>query len=163
MSDDILAIERPDPSLWKLYVLRALLSGPGALVMLPYLYFRYHTMRYAFDEEGVHMRWGILFRKEINLTYARIQDIHITSGPLQRWLGLANVHIQTASGSAGAEMTIEGLREFEAIRDFLYARMRGTHDATGKPREAAGESAVLLEGILVELRGAREALERRTP
>ena len=79
-------------------------AGAFLFVLLP-LYFRYHTMRYAFDEEGVHMRWGILFRKEINLTYARIQDIHITSGPLQRWLGLANVHARqlgTARARAAA-------------------------------------------------------------
>ena len=88
---------------------------------MPLLYFRYETMRFRFDAEGVHMRWGILFRRQINLTYARIQDIHLTSGFIQRWLGLADIRIQTASGSAGAEMTIEGLLEFEAVRDFLYA------------------------------------------
>src|SRR6185369_12043401 len=87
--------------------------------------FRYHTLRYRFDEEGIHMRVGILFRRELNLTYARIQDIHLRSGILQRWLGLANVQIQTASGSSGPELVIEGFKEYEAIRDFLYTRMRG--------------------------------------
>ena len=71
------------------------------------------------------MKVGILFRRETNLTYARIQDIHLRSGLLQRWLGLANVQIQTASGSAGPELVIEGFKEYEAIRDFLYTRMRG--------------------------------------
>lgn len=77
------------------------------------------------------MRWGILFRREISLTYARIQDIHLTSNVVERWLGLARIQIQTASGSAGAEMTIEGLRDFEMIRDGLYSRMRGVRERRG--------------------------------
>src|SRR6185369_9073042 len=89
--------------------------------------FRYHTLRYRFDEEGIHMRVGILFRRELNLTYARIQDIHLRSGIIQRWLGLANVQVQTASGSSGPELVIEGFKQFESIRDFLYTRMRGYH------------------------------------
>ncbi len=48
------------------------------------------------------------------------------SNVVERWLGLARIKIQTASGSAKAEMTVEGIAQFGALRDFLYARMRGT-------------------------------------
>lgn len=166
----ILSLERPQRSLWIYYVLSALVTGPGVFVMLPYLYFRYHTLRYRFDEEGIHMRVGILFRQEINLTYARIQDIHLRSNLVQRWLGLANVQIQTASGSSNAEMVIEGFKEFEAIRDFLYTRMRGyqatptTSTTHGDPVSANStmesvDMVSLLRGIRDELRRTRELLE----
>ena len=56
----VFAIERPHPQLFKLYVIRAILTGPGFVVLMPLLYFRYETMRFRFDAEGVHMRWGIL-------------------------------------------------------------------------------------------------------
>jgi uncharacterized protein len=167
----IFAIERPHPQLLKLYIIRAVLTGPGFIVLMPLLFFRYETMRFRFDAEGVHMRWGILFRRQINLTYARIQDIHLTSGFIQRWLGLADVRVQTASGSAGAEMTIEGLLEYEAVRDFLYTRMRGYRKAgaavaagevvTSAPVSAQAVS--LLREAVDELRAVRLALERRGP
>src|SRR5215216_824781 len=113
LSDEqMMKLERPDPALWRYYIIRAILTGPGVLITLPYLFFRYYTLRYRFDAEGIHMKVGILFRREVNLTYARIQDIHLHSGLIQRWLGLADVQIQTASGNAGAEMTIEGFLEF---------------------------------------------------
>jgi putative membrane protein len=105
-SQKILRLNTPNPALWSLYFIRAILTGPGLIFFLPYLCFRYHTLRYTFDEEGIHMRVGILFRREINLTYARIQDIHLHSGLIQRWLGLADIQIQTASGSADAELVI---------------------------------------------------------
>jgi len=171
LDERILALERPHPALWKYYIIIAILSGPGIVVTLPYLYFRYYTLRYRFDNEGIHMRVGILFRREVNLTYARIQDIHLKSGFIQRWLGIANLEVQTASGSASAELVIEGFKEYEAIRDFLYTRMRGYHarnapgqsvaaPATGA--SASGESAEavsLLLSIRDELRRTRELLE----
>ena len=170
-SQKIFALKTPDPALWTLYVIRAVLSGPGILIALPYLYFRYHTLRYTFDEEGIHMRVGILFRREVNLTYARIQDIHLRSGLLQRWLGLADIQIQTASGSADAELVIEGFKEFEAIRDFLYTRMRGYHApaATGELATLGAQNAgtnvnaemiSLLRTIRDELKQTRELLKQ---
>src|SRR5690606_357362 len=107
------------------YILTSFLLGPGFIFILVPRYFRYHTLRYDIDEEGIRMRWGILFRREVTLTYARIQDIHLASNVVERWLGLGRIQVQTASGSASAEMTIEGIREIEPLRDFLYARMRG--------------------------------------
>jgi putative membrane protein len=170
----IFALERPDPALWNLYIIHALLTGPGIIFMLPFLYFRYRTLRYRFDEEGIHMRVGILFRREVNLTYARIQDIHLRSGFIQRWLGLADIQIQTASGSAGAELVIEGFKEFEAIRDFLYTRMRGyqrkepaaaaavTAEGQGASGDSDDEMVALLLNIRDELRRTRELLEQRS-
>src|SRR5687767_3199529 len=142
----IAELERPCPALWKYYVVSSLLTGPAIFITLPYFWFRYYTLRYRFDNEGIHMRVGILFRREVNLTYARIQDIHLRSNFVQRWLGLANVQVQTASGSAGAEMVIEGFKEFDAIRDFLYTRMRGyqaqSASRTNAPAEGMTEPAV---------------------
>ncbi len=119
------------------------------------------------------MRVGVLHRREVNLTYARIQDIHLQSGLLQRWLGLADIQIQTAAGSSSAELVIEGFKEFEAIRDFLYTRMRGAREsrsatvpateaiAVTAPAEAESEAAALLLQIRDELRQTRELLEQR--
>src|ERR1700712_1100871 len=96
----ILAIERPRQSLMTYYLLQAVAATVGFLVVFPVLYFRFHTMRYRFDTEGIHMKWGIIFRREVLLNYSRIQDIHLRSNLIERWLGLARIEIQTASGSA---------------------------------------------------------------
>jgi len=163
----IFRIERPHRNLLTYYVLRSLLLGPLFPIALVPLYFRYHTMRYGFDEEGISMRWGILFRKEVNLTYSRIQDIHLSSNFIERWLDLARIEVQTASGSAKAEMTIEGLLEFEAVRDFLYSRMRGLRERPARaarpsvPEPASEALASVLGEIATELRALRRTLEGR--
>lgn len=158
---DPTSIRRPDPALLRYYLAVSLLTGPGFPFVFPPLYFKYQTLTYAFDESGVAMSWGILFKREIHLTYRRIQDIHVTRNLFHRWLGLAAVAVQTASGSSGAEMTIEGLREPERLRDFLYARMRGAK-GEGEDEERAEEATedealALLREIRDELRALREA------
>ena len=170
-TEAIFAIERPDSNLMTYYALASIITGPAfPFVILP-LYFRYHTMRYRFTDEGVSMRWGILFRKEINLTFARIQDIHLTSNFVERWLGLARIQIQTASGSAKAEMTIEGVPQFEALRDFLYSRMRSAKggaqvvvpqpsDGGRSADELGGATADELAGVLREVAGELRALRQ---
>ena len=166
LDQHVFAITRPAPALMKYYVLASLVFGPAMPFVLIYSYFRYHTMQYHFDEEGISMKWGILFRREITLTYARIQDIHLTSNILERWLKLARIQIQTASASAAAEMTIEGLHEFALVRDFLYSKMRGVRGGATAAAEAADETtdsklAAALREVAGELRAVREALEKK--
>ncbi len=172
----ILAIERPHRDLFTYYWVGLLVFPPLLPILILPAWFRYHTMRYKFTDEGISMRWGLLFRREIIVNYARIQDIHLRSNIVERWFGLARVLVQTASGNAGAELTLEGLKEFEAVRDFLYARMRGVKDhqrpgaagptptaqvTAGRIHEA--EVAATLREVAHELRETRRALEARWP
>lgn len=160
---DIASIELPSPQLLKYYVLKAISTTVAFPLTMVLLYFRYHTMRYRFDAEGIHMRWGILLRREIMLNYSRIQDIQLRSNVIERWLGLTRIEIQTASGSAGSEMVLEGFLNFVAVRDFLYSRMRGArrpgeaHDGHAAPESLAG----VLGEVATELRAIREAIEQR--
>lgn len=163
----IFAIERPDSKLFTYYFLSSLLLGPLFFTMLIPLYFKYHTMRYRFDAEGISMQWGILFRRQISLTYARIQDIHLASNFVERWLGLARVEVQTASGKSEAELTIEGVRQYEELRDFLYLKMRGARGLAGVTSESSvkaesGDPLVeVLEQVASEIREMRLSIERR--
>jgi putative membrane protein len=167
--DAILAIERPHRSLWTYYLLCSFVIPPLFPILMLIGWFRYHTMRYKFTDEGISMSWGILFRRQIIINYARIQDIHLRSNLVERWLGLARVLVQTASGSTGAEMTLEGLQEFEAVRDFLYSKMRGVKDPAHQPAGAATslthdtELAAALREVARELRETRLALQARPP
>lgn len=178
---DPLQITRPERSLLKYYMITALLTGPlFPLAFLP-LFFKYETLRYRFDADGVAMTWGILFRREVYLTYRRIQDIHLTRNLIQRWLGLANVSVQTASGSAMPEMVIEGISQADQLRDFLYSRMRGaerTRDERATPQHASTDHAMAnsardggaagqagvdeVTELLTEIRDSLRAVARRS-
>lgn len=169
-------ITRPAPVLMTYYFIVALFTTVAFPIVILPLWFKYHTLRYRFDDEGVSMSWGILWKREILLTYRRIQDIHLSRGLIQRWLGLASISVQTASGSSTPEMTIEGVLEADELRDFLYQKMRGArggaeghggtgggHDAaTGSPAHAAhaGATDSSARDALVLLREIRDEVRR---
>jgi len=78
-------------------------------------------------------------------------------------MGLATVSVQTASGSATPEMSIEGVLAAEQLRDFLYSQMRGAKgetagldttavDATTPSGGTPDEALALLREIRDELR-----------
>jgi len=157
------AIERPDPALWTYYVIITLFTVFGFPFAIWPMLFKYKTLRYRFDDKGVSMSWGILFHREIYLTYRRIQDIHVTRNLIHRWLGLASVAVQTASGTSGAQMTIEGIRNPEALRDFLYDKMRGARgeaDETASGDSAGASGKAGADEALQLLREIRDDLHR---
>ena len=158
-ADAIFALRRPDRSLLTLYLIYSLLAVVAFPIVFVPLLCRYITLRYRFDGEGVSVSHGLLWRREAYLTYARIQDIHVSRNIFERWLGLGAVQIQTASGSASAEESIVGVREFNEIRNFLYARMRG--HKLKLEQDAAPSASIddMLTGIRDELRIIRERLE----
>lgn len=157
--EEIFALSRPHPNLLKLFIVYSLAGFVFApFIMIP-LYFRYITLRYKFDAEGVSIAYGILWRREGYVTYSRIQDIHVTRNIFERWLGLGTVAIQTASGKANSEESVIGMMEYNKIRNFLYARMRGTKQADATPVVSDNEEIVLLTQIRDELRSARLSRE----
>lgn len=160
-------IKRPDRKLLTQYLVRAALTGPAFPFVFVPSFFKYETLKYRFDDEGITMAWGLLWRREVYLTYARIQDIHLSRSLIERWLGLATINIQTAAGSASSEMSIVGLSKYEQVRDFLYSRMRGARFAGNEvtdPADAARTEPTLdtalslLTEIRNELRAVRERL-----
>ena len=164
-------ITRPHQKLLMLYTIRSLLTTVVFPIIFLRLYFKYQTLKYRFDDQGIAMSWGLLWRKEINLTYARIQDIHVSRGLIERWFDLATVQIQTASGSGSAEMSIVGLLEYEALRDFLYSKMRGARFGEKNPAamgEAQGITSTTVQtgsdeavALLTDIRDEIRALRRR--
>ena len=153
----IFALTRPDGNLLPLFIIYAVMSAVAFPFTMPYLYFRFRTLRYRFDNEGLAVSYGLLWRRESYLTYARIQDIHVTRNLFERWLGIGTVKIQTASGSANAEEEITGIRQFNEVRNFLYARMRG-HKLPGATAPQSDQEQTTTEEALGAIRDELRAI-----
>lgn len=140
---DTSTLERPSPKLLTYYLFTGLLAGPGLIIAIPALIIRYNTLRYQFEESGLRMQIGLFFRKEVVVAFRRIQDIHVSRNLIQRWLGIASVSVQTASGNATPEIVLEGITDPDSVRDWLYARMRGAKgisSPSSMPTSAIGVS-----------------------
>ncbi|WP_440580999.1 PH domain-containing protein [Streptomyces sp. PT19] len=59
----------------------------------------WHFRGYHLGAEELYLRTGLLYRRLTVLAYARIQEVNVVSGPIQRRYELATVTIKTAAGS----------------------------------------------------------------
>ncbi|MBL4849094.1 MAG: PH domain-containing protein [Planctomycetes bacterium] len=168
---ELQAIDRPNRKQVTLIILSAVFASviscgfatPFALIGIIPVLIRYMTTRYRFDESGVGVSWGLFFKQESHLTFDKIQDIHLKRGLLERWLRLGTVDVQTASGSATAEVSLYGLLQYDEVRDFLYKEMRNAR-GMNRPTATEGEAAPAAGGdaiaILREIRDEVQRLQR---
>lgn len=84
----------------------------------PALSYRYTAWK--LDQEGMHIRQGVLWRSETSIPRSRIQHTDVSRGPLQRGFGLATLVIHTA-GTHNASIPLSGLSYEDAliVRDHL--------------------------------------------
>lgn len=83
---------------------------------------RWPAWGYAETPDELWVRHGVLYRSLTVVPYGRLQVVDVSSGPLLRAFGLANVTLVTASAATDAH--IPGLPYEEAVRlrDQLTAR-----------------------------------------
>ncbi|MGE3171074.1 MAG: PH domain-containing protein [Planctomycetota bacterium] len=124
---------------------------------------RYLTFQYVLTDVELVTREGILNRQERRIPIDRVQDLGFESSILRRFLGLAVVRVETASGQ-GVEAQLDSLGRAEAehLREVLLARRSREPAVAGAPRaplapEAewrlhATPSAMLLLRGLTDLR-----------
>ena len=92
---------------------------------------------YIVTDRSLRIRSGILSIDELTMTYGNIQEIRVTSGPLQLLLGLANVEVHAAGGGArsdgkpggGHVGRFSGVANANEIRDLILDRLRHYRDA----------------------------------
>lgn len=110
----------------------------------------YELRWYMLSDRAIRIREGITTVREKTIALANIQNIAVKQGPLQRWLGIADVEVNTAGGGgSGSDMEAKkqggepmhvayfrGVDNAEEIRDLLREGVRRQRDAgLGDPDE----------------------------
>ncbi|MEV0527187.1 PH domain-containing protein [Streptomyces sp. NPDC050439] len=85
----------------------------------PMLGRNWRSWRYAERVDDLLISRGVLWREETVVPYGRMQLVEVTSGPVERYFGLAGVQLHTAAAATDAR--IPGLvpAEAERLRDRL--------------------------------------------
>lgn len=104
---------------------------------------------YLVTDRSLRLREGILNVREMTITFANIQNISISQGPIQRALGIADLRVDTAGGASRAGHKGEGMSQnlhtawfrgvdnANAIRELIQARQRALQDSGLGDREEA--------------------------
>ena len=123
----------------------------------------YETMVYKLTENEIVWRRGVWFKNTGIVPYNRITNVDISQGPISRMLGIASLKIQTAGYSApsgkSAEIKIEGMGQFEELRETIIGFVRGRKPVAVETYEKDADSKVLNE--LVKIRKLLEKISKK--
>jgi uncharacterized protein len=79
----------------------------------------WRSWRYAERADDLLISRGVLWREETVVPYGRMQLVEVTSGPVERWFGLAGVQLHTAAAATDARIPGLDPAEAERLRDRL--------------------------------------------
>jgi membrane protein YdbS with pleckstrin-like domain len=171
------AINMPDAARWQQVFLRVLLGlawimfALTAFVTFVARRINYCLRWYIVTDRSLRIRSGVFSVGELTMTYSNIQEIRVTSGPLQYLLGLADVEVQAAGGGGGSEKhrrgghtgRFEGLSDANEIRDLLVDRVRryrdsGLGETPAQPVVTDRSEIAAAKAVLDEVRALRAAV-----
>ena len=92
-----------------------------------YVDLQFRHWRYGLGDDVLVLQYGVWNRRLSMTPYFRVQNVDVTAGPMERWLGLKQLTISTAS--AATDATIPGLDAAEADRLRQKILARAGHDA----------------------------------
>ena len=125
-----------------------ILAGSAVLILVinalvQALIWAFYTYRY---ESGyLHIKSGVIFKKERSIKRERVQTVNIRRGIIQRLFGLAGLHVETAGGGAESELSLAAITLEEA--NSIKRNLEGTAvDYVSAPGDTSGEAAEKVDG-----------------
>ncbi len=95
--------------------------------------FRYFTLRYRIEDAHFYVDQGFIFRNTRTIPIDRIQNIDLTQNVLHRILKVAEVKVETASGTeAEAVLRVLSMEEVDALRKAIFAGKQSVNRQTTK-------------------------------
>jgi Bacterial PH domain len=172
------------------FVLLWIAKGLGVVIYLGQLAVTYAAVRldyemrwYLVTDRSLRIRSGLWKVREMTMSFANLQQVMVSQGPLQRLLGIADVRVQSAGGGGGSSAAhhgqhsqgdnmhtgvFHGVENAFEVRDLILDRLRhfretglGDPDEVGhRPAADSGpETVAAARELLAETRQLRCVIE----
>ena len=123
---------------------------------------------YVVTDRSLRVREGVFQVREMTVTFANIQNISVSQGPVQRLLGISDLRVDTAGGGGGSSQEhgsqrlhenlhtawFRGINNAPEIRQLIQERLRqhkdaglGDHDDVISPAGELQVSAPILSAL----------------
>lgn len=138
----------------------------------------YEMRWYVVTDRSLLLRQGVWIVREITLTFANAQNVHVKQGPVERLFGFSNVEVDTAGGGGkknehgvqSHRAVLRGLDNPEQVRNLILDLLRrhrsaGLGDPDDHPRQAGSPALpsfnpIPLGEILLEAKRLRQAIQK---
>ncbi len=153
----------------------------GRLFALAIVRLDFEKRWYVVTDRSLRIREGVVNAQEMTVTFANIQNISISQGPIQRVLGIADLKVDTAGGGSGATdphhavrdlhtAWFRGINNANEVRQLIQQRLRhlkdsglGDHEELALPATGAASRGLIaaLREVHAEAAALRQAVSRR--
>lgn len=172
---------RGEAPLFAMLVVFLVVVGVPGLILSAFTYVEYTTRSYKLSDRALRIREGLFIVRETTMTFANVQNVSVSRGPVQGLFGISDVVMKTAGGGGGDGRMkglahdlhvahFKGLRNADEVRQLVLALQKKTKDAglgdgdDAAPADSAAAKAPSLDAALADVRAAatalREAAER---
>jgi membrane protein YdbS with pleckstrin-like domain len=112
-----------------------------SVVHLAVVRLNYEKRWYIVTDRSLRVREGVIGIQEMTVTFANIQNISISQGPIQRLLGIADLRVDTAGGAGAMAQSHHGMAQqahvawfrgvdnAPQVREVIQSRLRQWKDA----------------------------------
>jgi len=135
--------------LWTLKIIFFFVYLGQAAVTYAILRLDYEQRWYIVTDRSLRIRSGLWSVQEMTMSFANLQQVALSQGPLQRFLGISDVRVQSAGGGGGGTHgqkgqdaslhtgVFHGVENAMEIRDLILERLRLFRETgLGDPDEA---------------------------
>lgn len=124
-----------------------IIPGLISLSFLAQRLFAFAILRLDFDkrwyvvtDRSLRIREGVVAIKEMTITFANIQNVGVSQGPIQRALGIADLQVETAGGGGGGGHEgqgpgqnlhigiLRGINNANEVRELIQSRIKHLKD-----------------------------------
>ena len=127
-----------------------IISGVALMLLIVQTFLGYSMLRldyemrwYKVTDRSLRIREGIMHVREMTMTFANIQNLTISQGPLQKLFGIADLKVQSAGGGGGGAQVgnpqhgtafdahtayFRGVDNASEIRDLMLDRLKHLKD-----------------------------------
>jgi membrane protein YdbS with pleckstrin-like domain len=149
-------------------VYMAIFAGLFWLTAVILSVFYYRSLSYEIQDDEIIVRVGIVTKSVKHVPYRTVTNISIKRGILDRFMfDIGTLAVQTAgmSGTSGAEQSLVGLVDVQAIYDDVVIKLRefrGAMSPTAAEEDTVQESprGDVMASMLEELRAIRRSVEK---
>lgn len=93
--------------------------------------FRYFTLRYKIDDGELIVKKGLIFRRVRTVPINRIQNMDLLQNPLHRLFNVAEVRVETASGTEPeAVLRVLSIKKFNELQQQIFDKNSGLASTT---------------------------------
>ncbi len=136
------------------------------ILLVSWIVMFYNRYMFQVQKDGIEIKRGILWKKDITIPYDRVQNVDIDRGPIEQLIGIYNLNVFTAGTASetqaifGAEGYLPGVKNAEKVRDTILERVQESEeDGLGIGKKEIETDAEILKEILEELKSISKKME----